>query len=58
MIEGTGENIKGILNSVLMSQKIKQLTDKLDVIVKEFNDIKKKSKKWKYSKKKKSKKKH
>jgi len=45
MIEGTGENIKGILNSVLMSQKIKQLTDKLDVIVKEFNDIKKKSKK-------------
>lgn len=45
MIEGTGKNIKGILDSVLTSQKIKQLNEKLDLIVKEFNSIKKKMKK-------------
>lgn len=45
MIEGTGKNIKGVLDSVLKSQKIKQLNEKLDLIVKEFNRIKKKMKK-------------
>jgi len=41
MIEGTGKKIKGVLNTVLISQKVKTLNDKLESIIKEFENIKK-----------------
>ncbi|MHA2431363.1 MAG: hypothetical protein ACXACC_10100 [Promethearchaeota archaeon] len=43
MLEDTSKNIKVVIDSVLISQKIKQLSEKIKIIEDSVNEIKNKA---------------
>lgn len=43
MLEDTSKNIKVVIDSVLISQKIKQLSEKIKIIEDSVNEIKNKT---------------